>query len=176
MQQSGAHSTNNSIDSRLAKNLSQIKLLCLDVDGVLSDAGLYYSAEGLIMKRFHARDGYGMHSLQQSNVRVAWITGRADPLVLRRSEELNISKCIAGCHDKADALRALCSEWNISLEQTAHMGDDVPDVAAMKLAAVGAAPADAHASVIKEADWVSSYAGGQGAVRELCDLIIVNQA
>jgi 3-deoxy-D-manno-octulosonate 8-phosphate phosphatase (KDO 8-P phosphatase) len=162
-------------DTRLRQILPQISLVCLDVDGVLTDGGLYYSTEGVLLKRFHVHDGHGIRSLGKAGLRVALLTGRDDPLVARRAHELGIDKYIAGCNDKEKSMRELCGSWGLDLAQVAYMGDDVPDLNAVHKAGLGAAPADAQAEILHVADWISQHGGGHGAVRELCDLIISSQ-
>lgn len=160
------------VDGRLTKSLADMKLLCLDVDGVLTDGSLYYVEQGVAMKAFHARDGYGIRALQDIGICVALISGRDDTPVRKRAKELGITKYSLACSDKDTALRAFCAELDCSLEQVGFMGDDVQDLPAMKISGVAAAPANAHATVLKVANWISVYDGGKGAVRELCDAII----
>ena len=154
---------------------SRIKLLVLDVDGVLTDGGLWVAADGSVTKRFFVRDGSGIVRLQRVGIPVCWLTGRADPAVARRAEELRIARLIAGSHDKADALHSLSLSMGVSLDEIAYVGDDLLDLPAIRLAGLSVAPRDASAEVLDEVDWVSDIAGGQGVVRWVCDRLIAEQ-
>jgi len=154
---------------------SRIKLLVLDVDGVLTDGGLWVAADGSVTKRFFVRDGSGIVRLQRAGIPVCWLTGRADPAVARRAEELKIARLIAGSHDKADALQSLSLSMGVSLDEIAYVGDDLLDLPAIRLAGLSVAPSDASAAVQAEVDWVSDVAGGQGVVRWVCDRLIAEQ-
>jgi 3-deoxy-D-manno-octulosonate 8-phosphate phosphatase (KDO 8-P phosphatase) len=154
---------------------SRIKLLVLDVDGVLTDGGLWVAADGSVTKRFFVRDGSGIVRLQRVGIPVCWLTGRADPAVARRAEELKIARLIAGSHDKADALHSLSLGMGVSLDEIAYVGDDLLDLPAIRLAGLSVAPCDASVEVRDEVDWVSDIAGGQGVVRWVCDRLIAEQ-
>lgn len=159
-------------DKTLRERIARLELLCLDVDGVLSNGGIYYSENGASLQCFHARDGYGIRALHDAGVVVALISGRSDQSLVRRAHDLDIKYVRAGCDDKASALRDFCAEVGCTPENAGHMGDDVPDIPAMRITGIAAAPADAHAEVLAVANWTSTYRGGKGAVRQLCDLIV----
>ena len=163
---------NTPVPQQMLKRAASIRLLVLDVDGVLTDGRLYLTEDGSEFKAFHVRDGLGVERLQDSGIRVALVTGRQSRLVARRADELGITEVRQGCSDKAAALRELCESMGIDLAFAAHMGDDLPDLPPMQLAGLGIAVADAHPQVIAAADWVTRRGGGQGAVREMCDLIL----
>ncbi len=153
-----------------------IRLLVLDVDGVLTDGGLWVAADGSVTKRFFVRDGSGIVRLQRIGVPVCWLTGRSDPAVEARARELGVTRLIAGSHDKADALQSLSLSLGVSLDAIAYVGDDLLDLPAIRLAGLTIAPCDAEERVRSEVDWVSELAGGQGVVRWVCDqLIAVNK-
>ena len=154
---------------------ARIKLLVLDVDGVLTDGGLWVSAEGSVTKRFFVRDGSGIVRLQRVGVPVCWLTGRADPAVAQRAEELKVARLIAGSRDKADALHSLSLSMGVSLDDIAYVGDDLLDLPAIRLAGLSIAPSDAAEPVQDEVDWVSDIAGGQGVVRWVCDQLIASR-
>ena len=150
----------------------RIKLLVLDVDGVLTDGRLWFGAEGEALKVFHVRDGAGIKALQAAGVTVAIISGRVSPAVTRRAAELGIRHVRQGADDKAAALAELLRETGVAASLTACIGDDTPDLAVMARVALPIAVADAHQAVLAAAHHVTRLGGGQGAVREICDLLI----
>lgn len=150
----------------------RIKLLVLDVDGVLTDGRLWFGAEGEALKVFHVRDGAGIKALQSAGVTVAIISGRTSPAVTRRAAELGIRHVRQGAEDKAAALAELLGETGVAASVTACIGDDTPDLAVMTRVALPIAVADAHPSVLAAAHHVTRLGGGRGAVREICDLLI----
>ncbi len=151
---------------------ARIKLLVLDVDGVLTDGGLWVDAEGRVSKRFFVRDGSGIVRLQRLGTPVCWLTGRSDPAVTARANELGITRLITGSHDKADALHSLALNMGVSLDEIAYVGDDLLDLPAIRLAGLSVAPRDAAASVCAEVDLVCDLDGGHGVVRWVCDRLI----
>lgn len=153
----------------------EIRLLALDLDGVLTDGRLWFAASGEPMKCFHARDGYGIRRAQEAGITVAVISGRADSAGERRAAELGIRHCVFGCHDKGQALAALQATLAIGPEQTAAVGDDLIDLGLFAHAALRIAVADAHLDLATEADWVTSLGGGYGAVREVCDALLAGR-
>ncbi|MFT5484333.1 MAG: 3-deoxy-D-manno-octulosonate 8-phosphate phosphatase (KDO 8-P phosphatase) [Halieaceae bacterium] len=154
---------------------ADIKILALDVDGILSDGKLYMSNAGEEIKTFNVRDGLGLKLLQSSGVAVAIITGRRSQIVANRAKELGIEHVIQGQQDKLKALSALCDSMSLSLASAAYMGDDLPDLSAIEACRLGMTVADAHPMVIQGADWVSERIGGNGAVRDACELIMNSQ-
>jgi 3-deoxy-D-manno-octulosonate 8-phosphate phosphatase (KDO 8-P phosphatase) len=149
-----------------------VRLLALDVDGVLTDGLIYYSSSGDELKAFNIKDGLGIKLLQKVGVRVAIITGRQSEIVARRARELGIEDVVQGRDDKRQALLELCQRHNISMEECAYMGDDLPDLGAIIAAGLGMTVADASSAVCEAADWRSRYNGGCGAVREACEFIL----
>ncbi len=152
-----------------------IKLLVVDVDGVLTAGHLWYGNNGEELKAFHIQDGLGIKLLQRAGIDVAIITGRTSQLVARRGAELGIRHIVQGREDKLVALRALAAELNISLEEIAYTGDDLPDLSAIIAAGFGIAVANAMPYVAQHADYKTVHCGGEGAVREICDLILQAQ-
>lgn len=152
-----------------------IRLLALDVDGVLTDGRLYYLEDGSELKSFDTQDGHGLKLLRQSGVELAIITGRRTNLVARRAENLGIPYLYQGREDKLVALRELAATLNIPLDAVAYVGDDWPDLPAIRAVGLGIAVANAHATVREHADYVTALAGGRGAVREICDLLLKAQ-
>ncbi len=153
----------------LAKN---IRLLVLDVDGVLSDGKLYFSNSGDEIKAFHSLDGHGIKVLQKYGIQVAIITGRTSGIVQKRAQDLGISLLMQGREDKRMALNELLKKNQVELEHIAYMGDDLPDLAAIRCVGLGMTPANAHTIVKQHSQWHSQYNGGEGAVREACDFIL----
>ncbi|MEM1404774.1 MAG: HAD-IIIA family hydrolase [Pseudomonadota bacterium] len=149
-----------------------IKLLVLDVDGVLTDGRIVYGNEGEELKAFNIKDGLGIKLLQRAGVEVAIITGRTSDIVKRRATELGIETIVQGREDKLIALTELCALKGLTLSECAYMGDDLPDLAAIKGAGLGLTVADAATAVINAADWRSGLNGGAGAVREACNVLL----
>jgi 3-deoxy-D-manno-octulosonate 8-phosphate phosphatase (KDO 8-P phosphatase) len=158
--------------SSLQQTAAQLRLLALDVDGVLTDGRIYYGNQGEELKAFDIKDGLGIKLLQRAGVRVAIITGRRSEIVLRRARELGIEEIIQGREDKAQALEELCRQLDLQLVHCGYMGDDLPDLGAIRRAGLGMTTADASAAVLAAADWCSRRNGGHGAVREACEFIL----
>lgn len=148
-----------------------IKLLILDVDGTLTDGGLYYGPDGLALKRFDVRDGLGLVQVQKLGVEVVLVTADETPIVTARAARLGIRAVYMGCRDKAAVIREVLAERELTPDQALYMGDDVTDLPAMDQVTHRAAPADAVPAVQQKADYVTQAAAGHGAVREVCDLI-----
>ncbi len=153
----------------------QIKLLVLDVDGVLSDGKLYFSAQGDELKAFNILDGHGIKMLRSQGIEVGIITGRNSPIVARRARDLGIELIFQGREDKRVALDEMTRDVGIALDQTAYMGDDLPDLGALVSAQLGFTVPNAHEFVQEHADYCTTRRGGEGAVREVCDLILQAQ-
>lgn len=150
-----------------------VRLLALDCDGVLTDGRLYYGNDGEEMKAFSILDGHGIKMLRATGVEVAIITGRKSELVKRRAKELGITELLLqGREDKLEALHELLPMAGVALNAVAYCGDDLPDLAAIQSVGLGIAPANAHVAVRERADWVTSVRGGDGAVREITDLLM----
>ncbi|MGA2342350.1 MAG: HAD hydrolase family protein [Steroidobacteraceae bacterium] len=152
--------------------LAGIELVLLDVDGVLTDGRLYFSARGETQKAFHVRDGHGIKLLMGSGVTVAVASGRRSAAVTARMRELGVRHVVQGCADKVLTLRSLGARLGIDPLACACLVDDTPDLPLMTAVGFAAAVADAHPLVVSAAHWVSSLPGGTGAVRELCDLLL----
>lgn len=156
----------------LLERARRIRLLVLDVDGVLTDGRLYFSSSGEELKVFHVRDGAGLVAVQRAGIMVAIISGRSSPGVERRTAELGIRLVRQGATDKAHELEALSARVGTAREEIACVGDDTPDLPMLRRAGLAIAVADAHPEVIEAADWVTKAPGGRGAVREACDLLL----
>lgn len=160
----------------LRERARHIRLLVLDVDGVLTDGRIYMSAAGEELKVFHVRDGSGLVALQRSGVTVAIISGRDSAAVTRRAAELGIAHVRQGVGDKAAELSALMGTLRVTRAETACVGDDTPDLPMLESAGLAIAVADAHDALRPVVHWVTSATGGRGAVREICDLLISARA
>jgi 3-deoxy-D-manno-octulosonate 8-phosphate phosphatase (KDO 8-P phosphatase) len=150
-----------------------IRVVFLDVDGVLTDGGLYFSEHGETLKRFHTLDGHGLKLLQGAGITPVVISGRDSPALRARLSALGISRATFGTEDKWPAAQQHLLALGLSAEQAAAMGDDWPDLPIMTRCAFACAPANAQIDVRARADFVTQAAGGQGAVREVCDLLLV---
>jgi 3-deoxy-D-manno-octulosonate 8-phosphate phosphatase (KDO 8-P phosphatase) len=149
-----------------------IRLVLLDVDGVLTDGRLWYGPEGEVFKAFHARDGLGVRLLQESGIEVGIITGRSSEIVVRRAADLHIQCVFQGAKDKIDAYEKIVRERKILDEQVAYMGDDLPDIPVLERVGLPACPSDAVPEVMSRARFRSSEPGGLGAVRTLAEFIL----
>jgi 3-deoxy-D-manno-octulosonate 8-phosphate phosphatase (KDO 8-P phosphatase) len=152
---------------------NKIKLLITDVDGVLTDAGVYYSSEGEQLKRFSIRDGMGVERLHNiCDVETAIITGETSGSVVKRAEKLKISKLFLGIKQKEPVLFEILSQYNLEAQEVAYIGDDVNDMEVMRHCGLKAAPADAMEQIKTMVDYVTKNNGGHGAFREFAELII----
>ncbi len=154
---------------------ARIKLMIFDVDGVLTDGGLFMDKDGHEYKKFNSRDGHGMKMLQESGVDIAIITGRSSDVVGHRMTGLGIKHVYQGQHDKRVAFLELLKALGLQAEEVAYMGDDVIDLPVMRKVGFAAAVADAHQLVKQHAHWQSPSRGGCGAAREVCELIMEAQ-
>lgn len=157
---------------RCNPRLRTLKLLVLDVDGVLTDGGLWTTESGEVIKRFDVRDGLGIRLLQQAGLEVALLSGGKSGATKQRARYLGIHHCVTGVKDKVAALGALQRELGVNPEQTAYVGDDLNDLAVRPVVGLLIAPADAVAPLRRQADWVLSRRGGDGAVRGLAEAIL----
>lgn len=153
----------------------KIRLLVCDVDGVLSDGLIYMGNSGEELKAFNVRDGYGIRCLKTSGIEVAIITGRSAKLLEDRAETLGIRHLYQGQSDKLVAFNELLGKLGLTVGEVAYIGDDLIDWPVMAKVGLAVAVADAHPSLIPRAHYVSRIAGGRGAVRELCDIILLAQ-
>ncbi len=155
-----------------ASALERIRLFATDVDGVLTDAGMYYAESGDEWKKFNTRDGMGIKLLQKSGIITAIVTQERTKLVARRAERLTIPEVHQGVMDKLSLVREMAARHGLSLEQVAYIGDDVNDLEALKAVGFSATPADGMPQVAAVVDYVCSKKGGEGAVREIIEMIL----
>lgn len=163
------------MEAELAAKCKEIRLLALDVDGVLTDGAIIIGQEGELCKRFNAKDGLGIAIALRSGLEIAIITGRRSEIVRRRARELGIELVLEGIADKRLALGELAARRKLTSDQLAFMGDDLNDLPAFAAAGLSFAPADAAAAVIKRAQYVTCADGGRGAVREVIELLLMQQ-
>ena len=163
---------NQSIDKAIATKAKGVKLLALDVDGVLTDGKLYFHHDGEYLKSFSILDGLGIKLLADHGIETAIITGRKSGIVEKRARELNIKHLVQQREDKLAALEELLSTIDVTLEQTAYLGDDLPDLAAIKRCGLGITVANGYELVKQHADYVCKNSGGNGAVREVADILL----
>lgn len=159
----------------LTASLQKIKLLALDVDGVLTDGTIYISPAGEVFKGFNAKDGMGISCALRNNLQIAVITGRQSPIVERRCEELGIKLFMQGVKDKRLALQQMAQKLGLTREEIAYMGDDLNDIPAFKASGLSLAPADGSIEVLAVADIITKAKGGRGAVREAITMILAAQ-
>jgi 3-deoxy-D-manno-octulosonate 8-phosphate phosphatase (KDO 8-P phosphatase) len=160
-------------DPQLLLKAQGIKVVFFDVDGVLTDGGLLFSENGETHKRFNTLDGHGLKLLQKAGITPAVITGRDSKPLRKRLEALGITHAHYGTEDKRPAAEQTLNTLGLEWIQAAAMGDDWPDLPMMRRAAFACAPANAHVEVLAAAHHITTRQGGFGAVRELCDLLLV---
>lgn len=158
-----------------SSRLERIRLLGLDVDGVLSDGRIVLSSDGRDWKSFDAQDGFGIVCAQRLGLRIALISGRTSEVVQVRAQQLKVADVMQNCDDKREGLHRLREKYHLSVEEVAFMGDDLFDLPALKSVGVSFAPANAVAEVRERVDYVTARSGGAGAVREVIELILKAQ-
>ncbi len=162
-------------ESLLTERLASIKLAIFDVDGVLTDGRLYYDNHGNEFKAFHAQDGHGMKQLQQAGVPIAIITARQSTLVAKRMTDLGIAHVFQGARDKRTVFEQLLTQLAIPAEAVCYVGDDLLDLPVMTRCGLAMTVQNAYTGVKSRAHYITQASGGQGAAREVCDLILSAQ-
>ena len=161
--------------SELKEVVKKIKLLILDVDGVLTDGSLFYSKDGEALKKFNVRDGQGIKLAQSYNIEIAIISARNCEIVKNRFDELGVKHIYQHCYDKAKKIKELSNELKINLNEIAYIGDDILDVPPLEIVGLPVCPKDAHPSALSKAKLATEAKGGSGCVREVIDLILKEQ-
>ena len=156
----------------LTERARNVRLLCIDVDGVLTDAGMYYGPDGEVMKKFNTRDGMGLARVRAAGVAVAIISGEDSAIVHARAAKLQIDDVFSGVSNKLAVVDQLCTRNGLHLEQVAFIGDDLNDLPALECVGLPCAVADAAEPVKSVAAYVTERRGGDGAVREVCELLV----
>ncbi|OGI19501.1 MAG: hypothetical protein A3B68_04225 [Candidatus Melainabacteria bacterium RIFCSPHIGHO2_02_FULL_34_12] len=159
----------------LRQIIKNIRLIVLDVDGVLTDGSLFYSKDGEHIKRFNVRDGQGIKLAQAYKIEIAIISARECEIVKNRFNELGVKHIYQHCYDKAKKIKEIVSELNISLNEAAYIGDDILDVPVLEIVGLPVCPNDAHPSAQLKSKIITQTKGGIGCVRELIDLILEEQ-
>lgn len=164
----------NDYPADIRERAARVRLLCLDVDGTLTDGRLFFDSEGRELKAFHVLDGQGLVLLRKMGIAVAFVTARASAVAEARARELGLEAHV-GVHDKLACVDAIAARLGIGRDAIAFMGDDLPDLRVMPHVGLSVAPANAHGWVRERVHWRTQVAGGHGAVRELCDLLLAAQ-
>jgi len=159
----------------LAATLKRIRLFATDVDGVLTDAGMYYSESGEELKKFNTRDGMGIKLLQRAGLITAIVTQERTKLVAWRGEKLMMPEVHQGVMDKLSLVREMAARHGLSMDEVAYIGDDINDLATLKAVGFSATPADGMPAVAEAVDYVCVKKGGEGAVREIIGMILKAQ-
>lgn len=163
------------LNTDVLKRAKAVRLAIFDVDGVLTDGRLLFDLAGNEYKTFHAQDGQGLKLLRAHGIEVGVISGRSSPIVAKRLKNLGIQYVQQGQENKIAAYQGLLDTLKLTPEQTAHVGDDLPDIALMKRAGLAIAVADANPAVLPFTQWQTSRQGGHGAAREVCDMLLYAQ-
>jgi 3-deoxy-D-manno-octulosonate 8-phosphate phosphatase (KDO 8-P phosphatase) len=163
------------VSDDIIQRAKQIKLLICDVDGVFSDARIYLGNNGEELKAFNTLDGFGVKAIQSAGIDVAVITGRHSKLVEQRMQSLTVKHIYQGQENKLAAYQQLLSKLSLTPPQVAYIGDDIPDLAVMEQVGFSISVPDGHPYVKNKAHYMTQRRGGFGAVRELCDLLLITQ-
>jgi 3-deoxy-D-manno-octulosonate 8-phosphate phosphatase (KDO 8-P phosphatase) len=166
----------SSVISSATNSASRVRLLILDVDGVLTDGGLQFDNRGEEYKTFNSLDGHGIRMMLENNIEIAVITGRESKIVSHRMNDLGVSHVYQGCRNKRSAFDELLKQTGLNPDQVAYMGDDLPDLPILKRVGLAIAVNNAHSFVKQHCDWVTNQNGGSGAVREATDFILQAQS
>jgi len=159
-------------EQQFMERLAGLKLLSLDTDGVLTDGGLYYTDGGEELRKFNVKDGMGMKRAQAAGVKIAIITASSTPSIAHRGQRLGVDHVFLECEDKLSTLVRICDDMGIDLDQVGHVGDDLNDLPVLEAVGCPMTVADATDEAISAALFVTKKNGGEGAVREICDLIV----
>jgi len=151
---------------------SGVRVVATDIDGTLTDGGMYYTDSGSTFKRFHVRDGLAVKLLQAAGFEVVWISSDSSPVIRKRAERLGVDRCYVSVTDKTSVMMKVCEELGESAERVAFLGDDLQDLTVMKFVGYPAAVADAHEEVRRIAEYECVTPGGKGAFREFAEHLI----
>jgi 3-deoxy-D-manno-octulosonate 8-phosphate phosphatase (KDO 8-P phosphatase) len=160
------------VDPNLRERFAQIKMVIMDVDGVLTDGAMYYTEQGDELKKFNTRDGVGIRLLHEAAIKTALVTGERTPIIARRAAKLRIDEVHEGVQDKRATVESLLDRHRLTPDEACFIGDDLGDLEALRCVGLAIAVADAMPPVLKAAHYITQRKGGEGAVREVCDLIL----
>lgn len=152
-----------------------IKLIISDVDGVLTDGGIYYSEKGETLKKFNTRDGMAIELLRKNNIKTLLMTKENSKIVKKRATKIKVASCLIGIKKKEQELKKISRKFHIKPENIAYVGDDINDIEIMKLVGFSISPADGLTEVKKNADYICKSKGGEGVLREIMELILAVQ-
>jgi len=161
---------------KFKEKLDKIALVLTDVDGVLTDGGMYYSEKGEEFKKFNTKDGMGVELLLKNKIKTVLITKENSKIALSRGKKIKAALTIINCHKKELELTKICKKFNVKANQIAYIGDDINDSAIMCKILVSFSPADAHETIQKLADYICKTKGGEGVFREVADIIIQSKS
>lgn len=164
--------TGRKLSAAAVRKLKRIRIVILDVDGVLTDGSITYDANGLEYKRFHVHDGYGIFRGREKGLKFAIISGRTSKATAFRARRLKITDVYQGYAEKVSAFRKIIKKYKLTPDEVCFIGDDEFDLPLLRLVGLSAAPADAVVKIRKEVDFLSGKRGGRGAVREIVDMIL----
>jgi 3-deoxy-D-manno-octulosonate 8-phosphate phosphatase (KDO 8-P phosphatase) len=167
-----ASAIDSALPAAVARCAAQVKLMIFDIDGVLTDGSMYFGAEGEAIKRFYVHDGLGIKLLQQAGVATAILSARQSPIVARRAADLGITHLYQGQHDKRITFARLLADTGLEAAECGFLGDDVIDLPVLSLVGFAASVPNGHPEVTRRVHYVTQAAGGNGAAREICDLIL----
>jgi 3-deoxy-D-manno-octulosonate 8-phosphate phosphatase (KDO 8-P phosphatase) len=163
------------LKKNIQEKLKKIKMLVLDVDGVMTDGRIIMDSDGREMKNFNVRDGHGLVMIQRHGIQVAILTGRTSTVVEHRARDLKITEVYQGALNKKEVFDRILQKNNLTAEAIAYMGDDIVDIPVLKMVGFSVAVADAVDLVKKTVDYITVNSGGQGAVREICEMLLMSQ-
>ena len=162
----------STMNQKIRTKIKNIKLIATDVDGVLTDGGMYYSSNGDTLKKFHARDGMAISILKRNNIPTVIITKEKNQIIKKWSTKMHVDKLFDGVKNKEKIILKLCNIYNLSENNIAYIGDDVNDLEILERVGLSISPKDANQEVKKIVDYTCNSLGGEGVLREICDLII----
>jgi len=162
------------MNQKLLKKFQDIRIVLTDVDGVLTDGGMYYSSKGDTMKKFHVRDGMAVNMLKKHNIPTIIVTKEKSPIIIQWAKKMNVKKIFDGVLDKKKILKKICKEFDVKSSNIVYIGDDVNDMALLKNVGISVSPADAWKNTKQIVDYVSEKHGGKGVLREISDLILAS--
>ena len=165
----------NSVNKTFDNFCKNVKLVLTDVDGVLTDGGMYYSKAGEELKKFNTRDGMAIELLLKFNIKTVFITREKSEIVTKRAKKVNAADLYLGIKNKESILSKICTKFSVKTEEIIYIGDDINDIKIMKLVGFSACPNDANKDVLKIAKYKCKTNGGEGVLREITDIILLNQ-